>query len=112
MRFKHTDFHNAVATARELAGTLAQARGYTVDDLIRQNRKRPLPQIRWEIWYACKHDLGLGRTAIGKIFKRDPQTVYHGIKAQTKKIKRTKRLKAMWCGLSPSRCVTRADRLA
>jgi chromosomal replication initiation ATPase DnaA len=95
MKFKHTDFHKAVATARELAGTLAQARGYTIDDVIRQNRKRPLPQIRWEVWYTCKHDLGLGRTAIGKIFNRDPQTIYHGIKAQAKKLERAKRLQAM-----------------
>ena len=98
MKFKHTDFHKAVATARELAGTLAHARGYTVDDLIRQNRKRPLPQIRWEIWYTCKHDLGLGRTAIGKIFSRDPQTIYHGIKSQEKKIHRAKRFQAMCAG--------------
>lgn len=95
MRFKHTDFHKAVATARELAGALAQARGYTIEDVIRQNRKRPLPQIRWEIWHTCKHELGIGRTVIGKIFNRNPQTIYHGIKAQTKKLERTKRLQAM-----------------
>ena len=79
MKHKHTDFHKAVATAREIASTIAEARGYTLDDVMRQSRVPALCRVRWDIWYAAKKATGLGRPTLGKVFKRDPQTIYHGI---------------------------------
>lgn len=79
MKHKHTDFHKAVATARELARTIAEARGYTIDDVMRQCRVPALCHLRWEIWDAVKKATGLGRPTLGKVFNRDAQTIYHGI---------------------------------
>jgi len=80
MKFKHTDFHKAVATARTIARTIAQRRGYTVEDVMRQSRLPALCRVRWEIWHAAKKATGLGRPTLGKVFRRDQQTIYHGIK--------------------------------
>lgn len=65
--------------ALEIGREVATANGRHIDEILSPSRARPLPQIRWEIWYRCKHELGLGRSVIGKLFNRDKQTVYHGI---------------------------------
>jgi len=80
MKFKHIDFHKAVATARTIARKIAEARGYTVEDVMRQSRLPALCRVRWEIWAEAKKATGLGRPTLGKVFRRDPQTIYHGIR--------------------------------
>jgi chromosomal replication initiation ATPase DnaA len=80
MKFKHSEFHKAVATARTIAKTIAHRRGYTVDDVMRQSRLPELCRVRWEIWAEAKKATGLGRPTLGKVFRRDQQTIYHGIR--------------------------------
>ena len=44
------------------------------------DRWQPVPQMRYAIWYSLRYDHGWTYARIGKIFNRDHQVIYYGIK--------------------------------
>jgi len=77
---KQSERFLAVAVARGIAQSIAVAKGYTYDDVIRQCRRPDLCRLRWEIWSEAKAKTGLGRETLAKAFARDKLTILHGLR--------------------------------
>jgi chromosomal replication initiation ATPase DnaA len=44
------------------------------------DRWQPIPKIRYAVWYSLRYDHKWTYARIGKIFNRDHQVIYYGIK--------------------------------
>ena len=65
-------------TPAQLIARTASSRGYTLADLRRQDRHRPLAWARQDAMRAA-HDAGCSKLAIARTLQRDRMTVAHGI---------------------------------
>lgn len=76
------DWITITCTPRERADQIcvwvAQAHGFSIKDLIGQDRRRPVALARFEAW-AALHAIGWSTPRIGRKFNRDHSTIVHGI---------------------------------
>lgn len=62
---------------------VAQQGGYTVDDLLRPCRTRPLVRWRQLAFYVARTHTRLSYTVLGRAFDRDHTSIVHGVGAMS-----------------------------